>query len=113
MVICGKFHADCFCGLKGKVRNESMQNVAKMNIYQILAIKPWFCAPGLRPARKLAADLLGSWSQAGQRNGIWLLPNRLKIIIAVTAAMSLITLSKLHYYILRYSYARNGKQWHV
>ena len=32
-VICGKFNADFFCGMKGKVRNKSMQNVAKMNIY--------------------------------------------------------------------------------
>jgi len=32
-VICGKFHADVFCGMKGKVCNESMQNVAEMNIY--------------------------------------------------------------------------------
>ena len=32
-VICGKFDADFFCGMKGKVRNESMRNVAKMNIY--------------------------------------------------------------------------------
>jgi len=32
-VICGQFDADFFCGMKGKVRNESMQNVAKMNIY--------------------------------------------------------------------------------
>jgi len=26
---------------------------------------------GLRPARELVADLLASWSHAGQRNGIW------------------------------------------
>jgi len=32
-VICGKFDADFFCGMKGKVRNETMWNVAKMNIY--------------------------------------------------------------------------------
>jgi len=31
-VICGKFDVDFFCGMKGKVRNESMRNVAKMNI---------------------------------------------------------------------------------
>ena len=27
-----KFDADFFCGMKGKVRNETMRNVAKMNI---------------------------------------------------------------------------------
>jgi len=32
-VICRKFDADFFGGMKGKVRNETMQNVAKMNIY--------------------------------------------------------------------------------
>jgi len=32
-VICGKFDADFFCGMKGKVRNESMRNVTGMNIY--------------------------------------------------------------------------------
>jgi len=32
-VICGKFDEDFFCGMKGKVQNESMRNVAKMNIY--------------------------------------------------------------------------------
>ena len=37
-VICGKFYADFFCGMKGKVRNESMRNVTGMNIYYILAI---------------------------------------------------------------------------
>ena len=31
-VICGKFVADFFCGMKGKVWNESMQNITKMNI---------------------------------------------------------------------------------
>ena len=32
-VICGKFDADFFfCGMKGKVRNESMRNVTEMNI---------------------------------------------------------------------------------
>ena len=37
-VICGKFDADFFCEMKGKVRNESMRNVTEMNIYEILAI---------------------------------------------------------------------------
>ena len=37
-VICRKFDADFFCGMKGKVRNESMRNVTEMNIYEILAI---------------------------------------------------------------------------
>jgi len=32
-VICGKFDADFFCGMKGKVQNETMRNVAEMNIY--------------------------------------------------------------------------------
>ena len=32
-VICGKFDADFFCGMKGKVRNESMRNVTGINIY--------------------------------------------------------------------------------
>jgi len=32
-VICGKFYADFFCGMKGKVRNESMRNVTEMNFY--------------------------------------------------------------------------------
>ena len=32
-VICGKLDADFFRGMKGKVRNESMRNVAEMNIY--------------------------------------------------------------------------------
>ena len=32
-VICGKFDADFFCGMKGKVRNETMRNVTGMNIY--------------------------------------------------------------------------------
>jgi len=32
-VICGKFDADFLCGMKGKVRNESMRNVTEMNIY--------------------------------------------------------------------------------
>jgi len=32
-VICRKFDADFFGGMKGKVRNETMQNVAEMNIY--------------------------------------------------------------------------------
>ena len=32
-VICGKFDADFFGGMKGKVRNESMRNVNEMNIY--------------------------------------------------------------------------------
>jgi len=32
-VICRKFNADFFCAMKGKVRNESMRNVAEMNIY--------------------------------------------------------------------------------
>ena len=32
-VICGKFDADFFCGMKGKLRNESMRNVTEMNIY--------------------------------------------------------------------------------
>ena len=31
-VICGKFDADFFCGMMGKVRNESMRNVTEMNI---------------------------------------------------------------------------------
>ena len=31
-VICGKCNADFFCGMKGKVRNESMRNVTEMNI---------------------------------------------------------------------------------
>ena len=31
-VICGKFTADFFCGMKGNVRNESMRNVTEMNI---------------------------------------------------------------------------------
>ena len=37
-VICGKFDAEFFCGMKGKVRNESVRNVTEMNIYEILAI---------------------------------------------------------------------------
>jgi len=32
-VICGKFDADFSCGMKGKVRNESIRNVTEMNIY--------------------------------------------------------------------------------
>jgi len=32
-VICGKLNADFFCGMKGKVRNETMRNIAEMNIY--------------------------------------------------------------------------------
>ena len=32
-VICGRFDADFFCRMKGKVRNESMRNVTEMNIY--------------------------------------------------------------------------------
>ena len=32
-VICRKFDADFFCGMKGKVQNETMWNVAEMNIY--------------------------------------------------------------------------------
>jgi len=32
-VICGKSDADFYCGMKGKVWNESMRNVAEMNIY--------------------------------------------------------------------------------
>ena len=28
-VICGKLDADFFCGMKGKVRNESMRNVTE------------------------------------------------------------------------------------
>jgi len=31
-VICGKYNVDFFCGMKGKVRNESMRNVTEMNI---------------------------------------------------------------------------------
>ena len=31
-VIYGKFNADFFCGMKCKVRNESMWNVTEMNI---------------------------------------------------------------------------------
>ena len=30
---CAKFDADFFCGMKGKVRNESMRKVTQMNIY--------------------------------------------------------------------------------
>jgi len=30
-VICGKFDADFFCGMEGKVQNESMRNVTEMN----------------------------------------------------------------------------------
>jgi len=32
-VVCGKFNADFFCGMKGKMWNESMRNVAELNIY--------------------------------------------------------------------------------
>jgi len=32
-VVCGKFNADFFCRMKGKVRNERLRNVAEMNIY--------------------------------------------------------------------------------
>jgi len=32
-VICGKFNANFCCRMKGKVWNESMRNVAEMNIY--------------------------------------------------------------------------------
>jgi len=32
-VICGKFDARLFCGMKGIVRNESMRNVTEMNIF--------------------------------------------------------------------------------
>ena len=37
-VICRKFDADFFCGMKGKVRNESIRNVTEMNICKILVL---------------------------------------------------------------------------
>ena len=32
-VFCKKLKADFFCGMKGKVRHETMRNIAEMNIY--------------------------------------------------------------------------------
>jgi len=37
-VICGKFYADFFCGMKGKVWNENIRDVTKMNFCEILAV---------------------------------------------------------------------------